>query len=122
VPLAAPLRVMERALVILKGEIIMLSVPFAPEITGLNISNAKRFADEDNRAMDEEMNNFNRSINLSDELGLWFRNEFGFTSCYDIWRYDFSRTRDAESFIAGQCMKQCSGIGEKVARKVNSMV
>jgi hypothetical protein len=113
---------MERALVILKGEIIMLSVPFAPEITGLNISNAKRFADEDNRAMDKEMNNFNRSINLSDELGLWFRNEFGFTSCYDIWRYDFSKTRDAESFIAGQCMKQCSGIGEKVARKVNSMV
>ena len=80
------------------------------------------FRDEDNRAMDEEMNNFNCSINLSDELGLWFRNEFGFTFCYDIWRCDFSRTRDAESFIAGQCMKQCSGIGEKVARKVNSMV
>ena len=76
----------------------------------------------DNRAMDESINNFNRSINLSDELGLWFRNEFGFTSCYDIWRYDFSRMRDAESFIAGQCMKQCSGIGEKVARKAKSMV
>jgi len=82
----------------------------------------KLLRDEDNRAMDEEMNNFNRSINLSDELGLWFRNEFGFTFCYDIWRCDFSRTRDAESFIAGQCMKQCSGIGEKVTRKVNSMV
>ena len=82
----------------------------------------KLLRDEDNRAMDEEMNNFNRSINLSDELGLWFRNEFGFTSCYDIWRYDFSRMMDVESFIAGQCMKQCSGIGEKVARKVNSMV
>jgi len=82
----------------------------------------KLLRDEDNRAMDEEMNNFNCSINLSDELGLWFRNEFGFTFCYDIWRCDFSRTRDAESFIAGQCMKQCSGIGEKVTRKVNSMV
>jgi len=76
----------------------------------------------DNKAMDESINNFNRSINLSDDLGLWFRNEFGFTSCYDIWRYDFTKMRDAESFIAGQCMKQCSGIGEKVARKVNSMV
>ncbi len=76
----------------------------------------------DNKAMDESINNFNRSINLSDELGLWFRNEFGFTSCYDIWKYDFSKMRDAESFIAGQCMEQCSGIGEKVAAKVNSML
>ena len=76
----------------------------------------------DNKAMDESINNFNRSINLSDELGLWFRNEFGFTSCYDIWRYDFSKMKDAESFIAGQCMKQCSGIGEKVAGKVNSIL
>jgi len=82
----------------------------------------KLFKNEDNRAMDNEMNNFNRSINLSDELGLWFRNEFGFTSCHDIWRYDFSRMGDADSYLAGQCMKQCTGIGEKVARKVNSLV
>lgn len=77
---------------------------------------------DDNKAMHESINNFNRSINLSDELGLWFTNEFGFISCRDIWGYDFSKMRDADSFIAGQCMKQCTLIAEKVAGKVKSMV
>lgn len=76
----------------------------------------------DNAAMNEEANNFNRAINLSDELGLWFRNEFGLTSCHDIWQYDFSRIKDVESYIAGQCKARCSEIGGKIAQKVKSMV
>ncbi len=75
----------------------------------------------DNKAMDESINNFNRSINLSDELGLWFRNEFGSTSCHDIWQYDFSKIRDVEDFITGKCMAHCTVMGEKVVQKIKSM-
>lgn len=75
-----------------------------------------------NDAMNEDINNFNRSINYSEELGLWFRNEFGFKSCYDIWGYNFSRMEDVESYISGLCMNHCTQIGEKVAQKVNIML
>jgi hypothetical protein len=77
---------------------------------------------KDNKAMNEDINNFNHAINCSDELGKWFQNEFGHTACFDIWGYDFSKIKDAESYISGQCMKQCNYIAEKVAQKVNTMV
>lgn len=73
-------------------------------------------------AMKEDMNNFNRSIRLSEELGSWFRNEFGSTSCNRIWGYDFAKTRDVENFINGSCIKHCKIIAEKVAAKVTSMI
>lgn len=73
-------------------------------------------------AMDEGINDFNRAINLSEELGIWFRNEFGSTGCFEIWRMNFSKLRDAESFISGNCMIQCRYIAEKVAEKVIGML
>ena len=75
-----------------------------------------------NVAMDENINNFNRSINLGDELGRWFSGEFGHTSCFDIWGYDFSRPNDSENFVSHQCLKQCEYITKKVAEKVNNMI
>jgi hypothetical protein len=77
---------------------------------------------ENNKAMNEDINNFNRSINYSEELGVWFRNEFGSTACYEIWGYNFSKIKDAESYISGQCMKQCAYIAKKVAQQVNMMI
>ncbi len=77
---------------------------------------------KDNIAMNDEINNFNRAINYSDELGEWFRNEFGSKSCYDIWGCDFSKINGAEKYIKGQCHLQCSYIAEKVGQKVISMI
>ena len=71
-----------------------------------------------NNAMDEDINNYNKAINQSDVLGEWFRREFGSASCRDIWNYDFSVQKNAESFIAGQCMKRCRFIAGKVAEQV----
>ncbi|MBN1144844.1 MAG: C_GCAxxG_C_C family protein [Bacteroidales bacterium] len=73
-------------------------------------------------AMKDEVNSFNRSIRLSEELGNWFRKEFGSTSCNRIWGYDFAKTRDVENFINGSCIKHCKNIAEKVAEKVSSMI
>jgi C_GCAxxG_C_C family probable redox protein len=75
-----------------------------------------------NEAMTEETNNFNHSILLSDELGAWFRNEFGSTNCFSIWGYNFSKVKDAENFINGRCIKHCKLIAEKVAAQVSTML
>jgi hypothetical protein len=77
---------------------------------------------ESNEAMDEEINNFNRSINYGEELGRWFRNEFGSTKCYDIWRLNFSDKKDVNSFISGKCTLQCTYIAKKVTQKVKLMI
>jgi len=78
--------------------------------------------DESNEAMNEEINNFNLSINRGEELGRWFRDEFGHTACNDIWGYNFSKIKDAENYISGQCMKQCEYIAGKVVQKVTLMI
>lgn len=77
---------------------------------------------KENNAMNEEINNFNRSINYSEELGHWFRNEFGSTTCHEIWKLNFSDKSDVENYISGHCMLQCSYIAKRVAQKVNTMV
>jgi hypothetical protein len=77
---------------------------------------------QNNEAMNEEINSFNRSINYSEELGNWFRNEFGSTTCFDIWRFNFSDKKDAENYIHSHCTLQCSYITKKVAQKVNMMI
>jgi hypothetical protein len=79
------------------------------------------FREENNEAMNNEINNFNKAINYSRELGLWFRNEFGSTTCYDICGLNFSRIKDAQQYISGNCIGRCERIAEKVAEKVNAI-
>jgi len=76
----------------------------------------------DNTAMDEEMNNFNRSINLCDELGSWFRNTYGSTTCHQLCGLNFSDINDVKSFISGPCMGYCRNVASEVARKVSDMI
>lgn len=76
---------------------------------------------QNDKALNDDINNFNRSIRYSDELGSWFRSEFGAISCHDIWNYDFSRIEDAKSYISGQCVSHCTQIAKRVARQVSIM-
>jgi len=77
---------------------------------------------KNNEAMNEEINNFNRAINYSEELGRWFRNEFGSVNCHEIWQLNFSDKKDVENYISGRCMLQCSYIAKRVAQQVNTMI
>lgn len=77
---------------------------------------------QNNEAMNEEINNFNLAINYSEELGSWFRNEFGSVTCHGIWQFDFSDKKDVESYRSGKCTLQCAYIAKKVAQKVNMMI
>ena len=77
---------------------------------------------QNNEAMNEEINNFNLAINYSEELGSWFRREFGSVTCREIWQFDFSDKKDVENYISGRCMLQCSYIAKRVAQQVNTMI
>jgi hypothetical protein len=72
-------------------------------------------------AMQENINHFNRAILLSYELGLWFRTEFGATTCQGIWGFNFAKRNEAESFISGGCLVHCRQIARKVAEKVSTL-
>jgi hypothetical protein len=76
----------------------------------------------DNEAMDEEINNFNKSILLCNELGNWFRNKFGSTTCSELCGCNFAETDDVKSYISGPCMDHCIHIAEEVAQKAGSMI
>lgn len=76
----------------------------------------------DNTAMDEEMNNFNRSINLCDELGYWFHNKYGSTRCRDLCGQNFADINDVKSYISGPCMGLCRDIAYETAKQVEKMV
>jgi len=80
------------------------------------------FKANNNKAMDEDMNNFNRSIHFSENLGIWFRKEFGSTTCLDICGANFSVAGDAENYLSGNYIGLCSDIAKRVAEKVNSMI
>jgi C_GCAxxG_C_C family probable redox protein len=89
----------------------------------LRVARMNKMLKEDNdRAMNDEINGFNRAINSGTELGIWFRKEFGSTTCLDICGYDFSRIKDARNYLACNCMDKCSRITEKVAEKVISII
>jgi C_GCAxxG_C_C family probable redox protein len=82
----------------------------------------KMLKENDNRAMSDELNGFNRAINSGTELGEWFLKEFGATTCYEICGSNFSQKKDVVNFLSGKCLNRCSVITEKVADKVISMI
>jgi hypothetical protein len=78
--------------------------------------------DNDNRAMDEEINSFNRSITLCDELGSWFRKKYGSTKCHELCGLNFSDINDVKNYLSGPCMGYCTDIANEVAGKVSTMI
>ena len=82
----------------------------------------KMLKEDDDRALNDEINEFNRAINSGTELGTWFRKEFGSTTCLKICGYNFAQKRDVANYLSGNCMGRCSLITDKVADKVISMI
>ena len=75
----------------------------------------------DEKAMDDDINNFNISINKGKQLVSWFEGEFGSTLCKNICNTDFSSASQAEYFLKNQT-KQCSRMIKKTARKIRQFV
>ncbi len=105
------------------GVMALSSVTARVEKSYFRVAKMNRlFKENNNDAMDEEINNFNRSIHFSEMLGAWFRKEFRSTTCYNICGANFSLISDAENYLSGNFIGRCSDIAKGVAEKVNSMV
>lgn len=72
--------------------------------------------------MREEYNAFNKSMNMANRLGLWFRDEFGATECRDLLALDFQAPGSAGRYIAERKIDTCRGICAAVTARVGEML
>ncbi|MGB2713959.1 MAG: C-GCAxxG-C-C family protein [Vicinamibacterales bacterium] len=73
-------------------------------------------------AFADEVNKFNRTMNLGHQLAGWFTGAFGSTQCRAITRCDFSTTAGVNQYIDTDGVARCQAIAQQVAARVEGMV
>jgi len=73
-------------------------------------------------AFADELNAFNRVMNLGHELSVWFEAEFGSTQCRALTRCDFASTADVDEYIDRDGTADCARLARRVAEHVSAMV
>jgi len=73
-------------------------------------------------AFADDLNAFNRTMNLGHRLSLWFAAEFGSTRCREITGCDFSTAAGVRRYVEGGGLTRCRVIAREVALKVEEMI
>ncbi|HYN31046.1 MAG TPA: C-GCAxxG-C-C family protein [Ilumatobacteraceae bacterium] len=73
-------------------------------------------------AFADELNAFNRVMNLGHELSVWFEAEFGSTQCRVLTRCDFASTADVDEYIDRDGTADCARLARRVAEHVATMI
>ena len=73
-------------------------------------------------AFADNINKFNRTMNMGNKLAHWFTNEFGSTQCRAITACDFSCAAGVCQYQASNAIAKCKLIAEKVAHKVQQVI
>lgn len=73
-------------------------------------------------AFANDLNKFNRVMNLGHELAKWFKGKFGSTQCRDITACDFSTTGGVNQYIETGGVSRCQAIAQQVAVEVDGMI
>ena len=73
-------------------------------------------------AFADELNAFNRVMNLGHELSEWFEAEFGSTQCRALTGCDFASTADVDEYIDRDGTADCARLARRVAEHVSAMV
>jgi hypothetical protein len=73
-------------------------------------------------AFADDVNAFNKTMNLGNRLAQWFTVEFGSTQCRAITQCDFSTTEGVQRYINGDGTERCSAIAQSVTQRVLSMI
>jgi hypothetical protein len=73
-------------------------------------------------ALADNMNKFNRLLNISHRMSKWFTKEFGSTLCSEITQCDFSSLGDVHHYIENGSLATCKIIAEKVARQAEMII
>jgi len=73
-------------------------------------------------AFADDVNKFNRTMNLGHELANWFGGAFGSTQCRSITGCDFSTTEGVNQYIDTDGVARCQVIAHQVAAEVERMI
>jgi hypothetical protein len=73
-------------------------------------------------AFDDNLNKFNRLMNIGHRMSKWFTKEFGSTLCREITQCDFSSSGDVQRYIEKGSVNTCKIIAEKVARQAEKII
>ena len=73
-------------------------------------------------AFADDVNKFNRTMNLGHELAKWFTGAFGSTQCRSITGCDFSTTEGVNQYIDTDGVARCQVIAHQVAAEVERMI
>ena len=73
-------------------------------------------------AFADELNAFNRVMNLGHELSEWFEVEFASTQCRALTGCDFASTADVDEYIDRDGTADCARLAQRVAEQVSAMV
>lgn len=73
-------------------------------------------------AFADDVNAFNRVMNLGHELGEWFEQELGSTQCRVVTGCDFASGPHVDAYIARDGTAACTRIAQRVAERVADLV
>ncbi|MBN2108536.1 MAG: C_GCAxxG_C_C family protein [Deltaproteobacteria bacterium] len=72
--------------------------------------------------MQDKYNAFNKSMNIANSLGLWFKNTYKATECKDLLALDLSTPEGVARYISENTVERCRGICAGVAAQVKEML
>ena len=73
-------------------------------------------------ALADNMNKFNRVMNIGNRMSKWFKKEFGSTLCSEVTQCNFSSLGDVHRYIEKDSLTTCKMIAEKVARQAEMII
>jgi hypothetical protein len=73
-------------------------------------------------ALADNMNKFNRLLNIGHRMSKWFKKEFGSTLCREITQCDFSSLEDVHRYIEKESVTTCRNLAEKVAKQAERII
>ena len=73
-------------------------------------------------ALADNLNKFNRLLNIGHRMSKWFKNEFGSTHCREITQCDFSSPEDVHRYIDKDSVTTCRNLAEKVANQAQRII
>jgi hypothetical protein len=73
-------------------------------------------------AFADNLNKFNRLMNIGHRMSKWFKKEFGSTLCREITQCEFSSLENVQRYIEKDTITTCKVIAEKVAKHAEIII
>jgi len=73
-------------------------------------------------ALADNMNRFNRLLNIGYRMSKWFTKEYGSTLCREITQCDFSSLEDVHRYIEKDSVTACRNLAEKMANQAQRII